>query len=66
MEKIKQFEIVVGLGLAGSSVAQVARELGCSHTLVSNVIAGKTKSKRVSDYLRAKAKRIKIIEIDQF
>lgn len=66
MEKIKQFEIVVGLGLAGSSVAQVARELGCSHTLVSNVIRGKATSKKVLDYLRSKAKRIKIIEIDQY
>jgi hypothetical protein len=46
MDKIKQFEIVVGLGLAGSSVAQVARELGCSHTLVSNVIRGKETSKK--------------------
>jgi len=61
---LKRWEIAAGLGLAGHSFAGIARELGCSKTLISNVALGKVKSKRVMDYIKLKAKKVKIIILD--
>ena len=62
--EIEQLETIIGLRLAGISMADVGRDLGVTAQHVKNVIAGQTKSTRVAKYLNEKAKRIKIVVID--
>ena len=61
---VEELEIKAGLSLAGYSISNLANQLGVSTTHIHNVIKGISKSKKVSDAIREKAKRVKIIVID--
>jgi hypothetical protein len=62
---IGQLEAFVGLRLAGLSMTEVARELDVTPTHIKNVMAGKSKSKRVSEYINKNSRRVKIILLDE-
>lgn len=61
---IAELEIKAGLSLAGYSIAGLASDLGVSTVHIHNVIKGISKSKKVSDAIKSKAKRVKIIVIE--
>lgn len=64
-ENIEEIEKKIGLAQAGYSIASFARELGVSHTHVQNVISGKSTSELISQKILEKAKRVKILILDQ-
>ncbi|WP_144005033.1 hypothetical protein [Solidesulfovibrio fructosivorans] len=61
---ITELEIKAGLSLAGYSIAGLAHDLGVSTAHIHNVIKGNSKSRKISNAIREKAKRVKIIVID--
>jgi len=61
---IWELELKAGLALAGYSIAGLAKEINVSQAMVHNVIRRKSQSKKVSDAIKSKAKRVKIIVID--
>lgn len=64
-KKIKEFETKVGLALSGYSMEDVAKEMNVSSTLVHQVVKGRAKSKRVSDYIKSKiSTKVKITIMD--